>query len=451
MPEDRFVVRLFCERGLSRQVAEEVVRLFDLHSGPVVIKYEPGHLLVERDDSETLSWPAIFGALRNTRAKKAIPDTEFIFLLMKSPNEFNWYATEDPDQMRNAFGHVGDFTWVTTAPPAVISAHYVLKAIFNALVTERGRPWEGLWHKDPRGCFYDFCAEKQQMNLKLRTADICGDCMQTFQDIGIPDALIGQTVQVMEASRLSAINTGPFLPKARHFDAWPFPVAVTRHKAIQAQVPMARLFMLFDHFDCLIRYLVLTHATIAHRPLEVSDRASLGWWVQALSRAGAQDRMLSEVLRIAEEGHVVQLRNEMRGHGYLNAQDLAYQPCVASLESTIEKIEREVDSFLRRHRLVVPLQFGLAEGRYYATLKELVGSNLINPETKTELAAAPDAAGIRGNGKVHLFDSQERLYRDLTPYLLFRTCPSCNSERLLVTDGARIYLDPFVGHRVSIQ
>ena len=72
------------------------------------------------------------------------------------------------------------------------------------------------------------------MSFKLRTADICGDCLSVFQSIGIPDSLLAQTVAIMETTRRQAINTGQFLPAEVSFSGWPFPVAITRHKAVQA-------------------------------------------------------------------------------------------------------------------------------------------------------------------------------------------------------------------------
>ena len=32
-------------------------------------------------------------------------------------------------------------------------------------------------HKTPRGCIMDQCAEKQDISLKMRTADACPECM----------------------------------------------------------------------------------------------------------------------------------------------------------------------------------------------------------------------------------------------------------------------------------
>src|SRR5262249_33728645 len=103
-----------------------------------------------------LAWDDVFGALGKLRQDKQIPPTTFVFLLTKTPNENNWYAAEDPRNMRNGFGHIGDFSWVTSAPASVIAAHYTLKGIFNTLLDEAKLPWQEMWHQEFRGCFFDF-------------------------------------------------------------------------------------------------------------------------------------------------------------------------------------------------------------------------------------------------------------------------------------------------------
>lgn len=447
---DRLRVWLFAERGLGGRHLDEVVRIFDRNPGPVLIAKQSQAVLVEKDHAGELTWDRIFRSLRDLRRQKSIPPENFIFLLTKSPNAENWFAAEDEQQMRNGFGHVGDFSWATTAPPSVISAHYILKAIFNALVTERGTPWQSLWHEEPRGCFYDFCSDKRQITFKLRTADICGDCMQVLRSLEMPDALIGQTARIMEQGRMSAINTQVFLPQPSPFETWPFPVAATRQKAVQAHLPTIRFFLLLDHFDCLVRYLVIAQNAIAKRQLTIEDRPSLGWWVQKLGQAGRDDIRLREILQIAESEHIVRKRNELRGHGWLNHSDATYVTHAASLEGAIEQIEDAADTLLRRYQLVVPHQVTIDAGRNRVRAELLVGSNLFFPTTEILLDESPQSLGLRQTGAVYLFDSSEKRYLPVEPFILFKDCPSCNLPRLLINDGGTTYIDAYIGHRVKI-
>ncbi len=447
---DRLRVWLFAERGLGRRHLDDVIRIFELNPGPVVIDKQAMSISVEQDRAGALTWDSIFRALRDLRSQKSIPPEDFVFLLTKSPNAENWFAAEDEQQIRNGFGHVGDFSWATTAPSSVISAHYILKAIFNALVTERGTHWSELWHKKPRGCFYDFCSDKREITFKLRTADICGDCMQVLRSLEVPEALIGQTVKIMEQGRLSAINTQAFLSRPYPFETWPFPVAATRQKAVQAQLPTIRFFLLLDHFDCLVRYLVIAQNAIAKREFKIEDRPSLGWWVQKLGQSSRDDNRLRDILKVAESAHIVQKRNELRGHGWLNHSEAVYQSHAASLEEAIEQIETAADPLLRRYQLVVPQQVTIEAGRNRVRAEQLVGSNLFFPKIDMLFDEPPQNLGLQQTGAVYLFDSNEREYLPVEPFILFKDCPSCNLPRLLINDGGSTYIDAYIGHRVQI-
>jgi hypothetical protein len=206
-----YPVVLFLEQGLDRKYAQQTVGWFERFPGPVTVQVGSPPVGVIPNADGFLAWDEVFSALVKVRQYKQVSSTTFIFLLTKTPNENNWYAAEDPQNMRNGFVHIGDFSWVTSAPGSVIAAHYTLKGIFNALLDEAKLPFHDLSHQQSRGCFFDICANKRDLSLKLRTADICGDCINVFQSAGMPDSLLKQTVAIMEASRRLAINTGQFL------------------------------------------------------------------------------------------------------------------------------------------------------------------------------------------------------------------------------------------------
>jgi hypothetical protein len=448
----RYSVTLFSEQGLPKQHAEQVVALFERHPGPVAVSLisRPTQIKAEGPDG-TLLWSDTFAAMRSLRDAANLPADAFIFLLTKTNNEDNWYATEDPGNMRNGFGHVGDFSWVTSAPSHAITAHYVLKAIFNALVTEAGIPWMSLWHQEPRGCFYDFCSIKTDLNFKLRTADICGDCMEIFQSIGIPDALLAQAVTIMEATRRMAVNTGQFLSAPSEFQEWPFPVAITRHKAVQATNPLLRFMLLLDHFDSLVRYFYLAHEIVGGRQPDMEERPSLGWWVDKLANSLKGEKHFRQVVSIAQQEKVVALRNEKRGHGWMAANEEAYREEGERLERVLDQIEHELRPFLEKYRLVVPRQIQLREVGFIVEGDKLTGSHVLHPNFSITLKADPRTHGLKEQHKVYLTDNNMEQFHPMDPYIRHGLCPECNHPRVLITDGGNQYIDAFVGHRISMK
>jgi hypothetical protein len=445
-----FSVLLAAEHGIERNQLNEVVRWFEKCPGPVTVRTikRPVKLLLN-DDGEVL-WKTAFDTLQRLRAEHEVPNDGFVFLLTESPNENNWYAVQDPENMRNGFGQAGDFRWVTSAPTSVISTHYLLKSIFNALITETGLDWTALCHVNPRGCFFDLCAKKQQLNLKLRTADICGDCMQVFRDIGIPDSLLQQAVAIMEACRPLSLNTGPFRPSTLGFDRWPFPVAVTRHKVVQAANPLLKFLLLLDHFDSLIRYFYLARSVLDGATPSVEDRPSLGWWLEQLAQSLKGQHAYREVVAIAQKEKVVALRNERRGHGWMAANSDAYAQEAANLETIITRIEEEMTPFFDSHRLVIPRNAEPKGDAYVASGDELTGSHLLHPPFKVKLAADPLSVGLRHMNDVFVADPRLKKFHRMSPFIQSAICPTCLHSRILITDGGSRYIDVFMGHRVEL-
>jgi hypothetical protein len=355
--------------------------------------------------------------------------------------------------MRNGFGQVDDYSWVTAAPSSVVVAHYVLKGIFNALVTEGGVPWRKLWHEESRGCLFDFCQRKWELALKLRTADICGDCTAAFQGIGIPDDLLRQTVAIMEASRRLAVNTKQWLTPDPPFQEWPYPVAITRHKVVQARNPLHRFLLLLDHFDSLVRYFYLAHEVTAGRKPELAERPSLGWWVDRLAHVLPRRDPFRSVVQIATRESVVALRNEGRAHGWISASEEAYEGEAKQLEATLTEIEAQLRPFLDSWQLVVPRTSRLRERAWDIDGDLLMGSHTIHPSFSVRLAD-PNSVGMTNQGKVFLTDRAMKRFMPMSPFVESTTCPACRYPRVLIsdgtTDGQFQYIDVLIGHRVKL-
>ena len=449
-PPNGLNVLLLGQKGLDGKHLDETARWFERHPGPVVVRVEKRPVELPLDEDGVMSWDSTFRVLSELRRDHELGSDDFIILLVHSPNERNWFAAQDPENMRSGFGHVDDFSWATSAPASVISAHYILKGIFNALVTDAGLDWTDLWHEEPRGCLFDFCARKTDLNFKLRTADICGDCMEVFRDIGVPDGLLRQTVEIMEACRPHALNTRQYLQVDQQFGRWPFPVAVTRHKIVQATNPLLKFLLLLDHFDSLIRYFFLAREVIEGRTPKIEERPALGWWVDQLAHSLKGQGNFRQVVSIAQRENVVALRNERRGHGYMAADPQTYEHEAAALEEVIGRIEDELTPFFEQHRLLIPRRIEPRDGVYIAEGEELKGSHLLHPAFKASLPSDPLSAGLTSLNEVFVSDSKLQRFHRLSPYIRSTVCPTCHHPRILVTDGGSRYIDVFMGHRVDI-
>ncbi|MBK7967345.1 MAG: hypothetical protein IPK10_20085 [Bacteroidetes bacterium] len=57
------------------------------------------------------------------------------------------------------------------------------------------------YHPTSIGCLMDFCRDKREVSLKMRTADICLDCQKIIQEKNISFQRIKFTLETMDAIR----------------------------------------------------------------------------------------------------------------------------------------------------------------------------------------------------------------------------------------------------------
>ena len=157
-------VLLFREEGLDYVHSVQTAAWFERFSGPVKIETVEESVKLNPDERGQLVWSDIFSVLSRIRSENNVPEKTFIVLLTHTENENNWFAVQDKDQMRNGFIHFDDYRWMTNAPSEVISVHFILKGVYNALLSENKIDWTSMFHDPPRGCLFDFCSNK--LNFK---------------------------------------------------------------------------------------------------------------------------------------------------------------------------------------------------------------------------------------------------------------------------------------------
>jgi hypothetical protein len=456
MPQ--YTVWLHSESKISSDMVDEFLVWFNGHGGPIQIRRGEADWRLPTNSVGELTWDSIFRRLAENRMNQSLGVCDFQFLMTTTSNEANWYSADNPDCPLDGFGHIADFSWATNAPTRVLISHYILKSISNAILHKAGYKLEDVWHtSESRGCFNDFCAEKRDLDLKLRTADICGDCVEVFSTIAEFSSLLPQFVSIMESGRLLSVNTSIYSPQKESFQAWPFPVAITRHRAVIARDPLIRLLKLLDHFDSLVRYVALTFAAISGQDLLVPTRPSLGWWVDSLNqllsgnvRQNNFEKAIRAAHRIACQNQIVQLRNERRGHGWIAANQEDYMVDCQSLERSLSAIEEVVRPILLRHELVICRETELVEGSIVIRGDRLTGSQTIHPTFETQFASNGGRLP-RNENEVNLWDRAENHFIRLHPSIRELRCPECRFNRILITDGENTYIDVEIGHRVQIS
>ena len=168
-------------------------------------------------ERETVSWDALFNKADQYRRHKNIANDEFVFLITDIANDKNWFAALDEKMPYNGFIHSDDWEYYIKCSAAFPIAYEIIslvlqKHMFNGFFELRTKV-----HENPIGCVNDLCLHKREIILKLRTGDVCEDCLQrVIGNISVPE--LHHALQIMNSLRekmLFAQNLKRFSPLSK--------------------------------------------------------------------------------------------------------------------------------------------------------------------------------------------------------------------------------------------
>lgn len=173
----------------------------------------------EREEKEStfMEWSDLFNLCSIYRETYKIPEEEFVIFLTPIPNPNFWFCSF-ADQSKDIFIHTdewGEYLPCSSVYPiAYLVMSQVLQKLFYGSV---GRKLEQS-HEEPKGCMNDFCREKAQILFKLRTADICPDCIDGMVEVGVQGDIINQAIALFELVRKEMLFRQRFkqLPSRMH-------------------------------------------------------------------------------------------------------------------------------------------------------------------------------------------------------------------------------------------
>ncbi|WP_062542441.1 hypothetical protein [Rufibacter tibetensis] len=169
------------------------------------------------EEGISLEWQDLFDLCTIYRGSNNIPEEDYVIFLTPIPNPNYWFCSF-ADQSKDIFIHTdewGNYLPCSSAYPiAYLIVSQVLQKLFYGTV---GRKLERS-HEEPRGCMNDFCREKAQILFKLRTADICPDCIDEMMGAGVRGDIINQAIVLFELARKEMLFRQRFrqLPSRMH-------------------------------------------------------------------------------------------------------------------------------------------------------------------------------------------------------------------------------------------
>jgi hypothetical protein len=221
-------VHLIRTEDVDKELYADVVELLSGHAGPVsfhagspVPEYGANELRTERLTREEFftakedvrfafecmttvrkvaTWKTIFKKCNDYRRSASVPKEDYVILLTETANDPNWFSAMDPEGTLNGFVHTADWVYYSQASTVFSISYLIASLVIKTPIYKNRELFDSVVHMKPIGCISDFCANKSDIRLKLRTADICGQCMSLFTTY-TPPVVIGQMISIMEAVR----------------------------------------------------------------------------------------------------------------------------------------------------------------------------------------------------------------------------------------------------------
>jgi hypothetical protein len=144
------------------------------------------------------------------RIKIREDSNDIVVLLSNNPNKDNWFSSSDYDGniyvVCTEWEHyLPNFDCVYPVTNEVISN------IFHNLLFEDEVDVDDHVHEPPRGCINDMCGNnKSDIQLKMKTADICSDCLQMVHDRVLDKTIFKQITDIIESLRKSMRDVNLF-------------------------------------------------------------------------------------------------------------------------------------------------------------------------------------------------------------------------------------------------
>lgn len=462
-------IRITRTKGYYPNNLRQVINELSTIDGPMVFREESYPLMFEQDE---FAWDEFFKKCSEYRKSKNFDDKDFLIVLTELRNDANWFAGYSEAGERTIFIHAADWENYIFCESTFPIAYEVIANVLQSLVfAEIGEEVDKYFHEDPIGCLNDMCGWKPDITFKLRTGDVCDDCLQLFSK-SFEKEIIKQSIDLLEYLRKNMVFNKTWQKPMSFEENLPFTIAITKRKLGTTLEPFRKMLMLLDHFDSIVRTAVLMIARMTKssdemkeflRDRNLHNLPSLGNWVDALAALANENREIlpnlqlpidfsnrvREVVQLANDERIVYIRNEKRGHGYIECHDSGYKELFQKSIKVIEDIEKLLNPLFSRYKYYhIISQKRIEAKKFEIKVHVLSGSN----PTFTESEITTEFQQIENlpiENRVYLVTPDSSKWIDLNPYFKYDNCTLCGHPRLLVYDGIYM-LDPFIGHRFKI-
>jgi len=153
--------------------------------------------------TEVYTWEQLFKVCTDFRENnpEKVLENDKVVLLTNKKNIENWFGAVD-ETLKNYFVETCDWDFYFDSVDSRFPIVYALAGwLLRTEMFKSREEMKGALHFDSKGCLMDFCENKDEISLKMRTADICEDCLSYTQKNDSNRAYINQMIQIIDGIR----------------------------------------------------------------------------------------------------------------------------------------------------------------------------------------------------------------------------------------------------------
>ena len=153
-----------------------------------------------------LSFSQLYDICEKYRIKYNIDKKDHVFLLSGANNYQNWFSNMDHEG-NNYFVQVTEWElfFGTEIEVSFILCYQVMAWLLKRKIFSSETEVMDAVHTKARGCMMDFCQNKRDITLKVRTADLCPDCLNIIKSKDVPFNFLNQVFSLWEEIRKNII------------------------------------------------------------------------------------------------------------------------------------------------------------------------------------------------------------------------------------------------------
>lgn len=156
-------------------------------------------------------WDAFFQQAEAFRAnfqgekkeEDKVKTEDYVVILSDHGNKDLWFSGADYGGKNNIFVHCEEWNFFAKGSDVryPIAYHVVITLLHHKWVKSKeeiyGKVHNGRPENPHLGCINDFCENKSEVHLKIRTGDICEKCIEEFLDAGVDKLIIIQVLEII--------------------------------------------------------------------------------------------------------------------------------------------------------------------------------------------------------------------------------------------------------------